>query len=101
MQRLQAFKFELMPNGLQIRKMRQFAGMCRYVFNKALALQKENHEAGNKFLNYAALSKHLTAWRNCPETAWLSQGPVHTQQQTLKDLEKSYVNFFEKRAISR
>ena len=98
MQRLQAFKFELMPNGLQIRKMRQFAGMCRYVFNKALALQKENHEAGNKFLNYAALSKHLTAWRNCPETAWLSQGPVHTQQQTLKDLEKSYVNFFEKRA---
>jgi putative transposase len=49
MQRLQAFKFELMPNGQQMRKMSQFAGMCRFVFNQALALQKENHEAGNKF----------------------------------------------------
>ena len=75
MQRLQAFKFELMPNGQQMRKMSQFAGMCRFVFNQALALQKENHEAGNKFLNYAALTKHLTVWRNSPETAWLSQGP--------------------------
>ena len=98
MQRLQAFKFELMPNGLQMRKMRQFAGMCRFVFNKSLALQKENHEAGNKFLNYVALAKHLTTWRNSPETAWLSQGPVHPQQHALKDLEKAYKNFFEKRA---
>lgn len=98
MQRLQAFKFELMPNGQQMRKMSQFAGMCRFVFNQALALQKENHEAGNKFLNYAALTKHLTVWRNSPETAWLSQGPSQAQQQTLKDLEKAYKNFFEKRA---
>ena len=46
MQRLQAFKFELMPNGEQARNMRRFAGSCRFVFNKALALQKANHEAG-------------------------------------------------------
>ncbi len=41
MERLQAFKFELMPTGEQARKMRQFAGACRFVYNKALALQKE------------------------------------------------------------
>ncbi|EJK05635.1 IS609 transposase TnpB, partial [Klebsiella pneumoniae subsp. pneumoniae KPNIH18] len=28
--------------------MRRFAGACRFVFNRALALQNENHEAGNK-----------------------------------------------------
>jgi len=49
MQRLQAFKYELMPTGEQQRDMRRFAGSCRFVYNKALALQKENHEAGNKF----------------------------------------------------
>jgi putative transposase len=26
--------------------MRQFAGACRFVYNKALAFQKENHAAG-------------------------------------------------------
>jgi putative transposase len=40
MKRLQAFKFALMPGGQQERQMRRFAGSCRFVFNKALALQK-------------------------------------------------------------
>ena len=40
MKRLQAYKFELKPNGEQQRNMRRFAGSCRFVFNKALALQK-------------------------------------------------------------
>ncbi|MCY1374785.1 hypothetical protein D9M69_621480 [compost metagenome] len=44
--------------------MRRFAGSCRFVFNKALALQKENHDAGGKFIGYVAMAKHLTAWRN-------------------------------------
>src|ERR1700723_2312070 len=39
MQRLQAYKYELMPTGNQQRDMRRFAGACRFVYNKALALQ--------------------------------------------------------------
>ncbi|WP_150112551.1 helix-turn-helix domain-containing protein, partial [Ferrovum myxofaciens] len=35
MKRLQAFKYELQPNGEQARSMRRFAGSCRFVFNKA------------------------------------------------------------------
>jgi hypothetical protein len=46
MQRLQAFQYE--PSGDQQRDMRRFAGDCRFVFNKALALQKENHAAANR-----------------------------------------------------
>jgi putative transposase len=42
MQRIQAYKYELMPNGEQTRKMRQFAGACRFVNNKALALHDAN-----------------------------------------------------------
>ncbi|WP_077298125.1 helix-turn-helix domain-containing protein [Aquaspirillum sp. LM1] len=44
MQRLQAYKYELRPDGQQERQMRRFAGSCRFVFNKALALQKERYE---------------------------------------------------------
>jgi putative transposase len=98
MQRLQAFKFALMPNGAQVRDMRRFGGACRFVYNKALALQKENHEAGHKFIGYVAMAKHLTAWRNGLETPWLKEAPCHPLQHALKDLEKAYKNFFARRA---
>ena len=98
MQRLQAFKYELMPTGVQQRQMRRFAGSCRFVFNKALALQEERHELGEKKLGYAGLCRELTAWRNGAETPWLADAPIHPLQQTLKDLERAYSNFFAKRA---
>ena len=98
MKRLQAFKFELRPNGEQARSMRRFAGSCRFVFNQALAMQKALYESGEKKLGYAGLCKALTEWRNSAETAWLADAPVHPLQQTLKDLERAYTNFFAKRA---
>ena len=55
MERLQAFKFELQPNGEQAQQMRRFAGSCRFVFNKALALQQTRHAQGEKKLSYAGL----------------------------------------------
>ena len=98
MKRLQAYKYELQPNGEQQRNMRRFAGSCRFVFNQALAMQKALYEQGEKKLGYAGLCKSLTVWRNSDETSWLADAPVHPLQQTLKDLERAYTNFFAKRA---
>ena len=100
MQRLQAFKYELMPTGEQQCKMRRFAGACRFVFNKALALHKERYEQGEKKLGYAGLCKLLTEWRNGAQTPWLKDAPNHPLQQALKDLERAYTNFFARRADS-
>ncbi|CAM3550195.1 transposase [Polaromonas hydrogenivorans] len=96
MQRLQAFKYELMPNGGQQRTMRRFAGACRFAFNKALALQKANHAAGSKFMNYVALANKLPGWKQ--EFEWLGQAPSQALQQMLKDLERAWKNFFDRRA---
>ncbi|NRO98819.1 transposase [Paraburkholderia sp. NMBU_R16] len=98
MERLQAFKYELMPDGGQQRQMRRFAGACRFVYNKALALQKDNYEAGGKFIGYVPMAKRLTAWRNGSETPWLKDAPTHPLQHALKDLDRAYKNFFAKRA---
>ncbi|GAB3625680.1 RNA-guided endonuclease TnpB family protein [Pandoraea terrae] len=87
-----------MPSGEQQRQMRRFAGACRFVFNRALALQKERYERDEKKLGYAGLCKRLTEWRNSADTAWLADAPAHPLQQTLKDLERAYSNFFAKRA---
>ena len=98
MQRLQAYRFELKTTGEQQRNMRRFAGSCRFVFNKALAMQQERYKAGEKKLGYASLCKSLTEWKAQSETLWLSETPSQALQQTLKNLERAYKNFFEKRA---
>lgn len=98
MKRLQAFKYELRPDGQQKRLMRRFAGSCRFVFNKALALQKERYEQGEKKLSYARLCKELTQWKMDSGTTWLVETPSQSLQQSLKNLDRAYTNFFTKRA---
>jgi len=96
MQRLQAFKYELMPTGEQQRDMGCYAGSCRFVYNKALALQKTNYEAGGKFVGYVAMANLLPEWKK--EFPWLKESPSQALQHALKNLERAYKNFFEKRA---
>lgn len=98
MKRLQAYKFELMPNGEQIRAMRRFAGSCRFVYNKALAWQNEQYQADNSFkFSYTKLANLLPEWKKSPDTLWLSESPSQILQQALKNLESSFRNFFAKR----
>ena len=78
--------------------MRRFAGACRFVFNRALALQNENHEAGNKYIPYGKMASWLVEWKNATETQWLKDSPSQPLQRSLKDLERAYKNFFQKRA---
>lgn len=99
MKRLQAYKFELMPNGEQIGLMRRYAGACRFVYNKALAWQKEQY-ANDKTIkfSYTKLANLLPDWKRDTAIAWLKEVPSQTLQQALKNLETSYRNFFAKRA---
>lgn len=87
-----------MPNGEQQRDMRRFAGSCRFVYNKALAMQKENREAGNKFIGYVPMAANLPIWKRETGQEWLKDAPSQALQHALKDLEKAYKNYFAKRA---
>ena len=97
MKRLQAYRYELVPDGVQLRAMPRFSGSCRFVYNKALALQKENHEAGYKFISYVAMAAKLPVWKREAETEWLKETPSQALQHALKDLEKAFKGFFAKR----
>ncbi|WP_353278050.1 RNA-guided endonuclease InsQ/TnpB family protein [Wolbachia endosymbiont (group B) of Longitarsus flavicornis] len=78
--------------------MRRSAGACRFVFNRALAFQHENYEAGNKYSSYTKMSAWITEWKNDTETQWLKEAPAQSLQQSLKDLDRGYKNFFQKRS---
>lgn len=85
MRRMQAFKYELQPDGREEGDMRRISGACRLVFNQPLAMQKGNYEAGNTCIGYVAMAKPLTEWRNSVETPWLKEAPSHPLQHALKD----------------
>lgn len=77
--------------------MRRFAGSCRFVYNKALASQKEGYAADSKIkFSYVRLANLLPLWKK--EMPWLANTPSQSLQQALKNLERAYKNFFEKRA---
>ena len=86
------------PNGEQQRAMRRIAGSCRYVWNKALALQIENHKAGEKFIHHFAMCKWLPVWEKEPDTWWLKDTPSQLFQGVLKELARAYKNLLDKRA---
>ncbi|MDR3362877.1 MAG: helix-turn-helix domain-containing protein [Desulfovibrio sp.] len=45
MERLQAYKFQLRPKAGHETQMRRFAGCCRFLWNKALALEMLRNRA--------------------------------------------------------
>ena len=93
---LRAFQFRLEPRPAQQRQLRRWAGGLRWLWNQALAEQRARYARGEPFASYVDMAKWLTAWRNAPATHWLSEGPVHPQQQCLKRLEEAYKRFFAK-----
>ncbi|SQB70920.1 RNA-guided endonuclease InsQ/TnpB family protein [Escherichia coli] len=90
----QAFKFLLEPNKTHMNDFLVFAGSCRFVYNKGLAFINENYDSGKKFLNYNQLASELVNWKNEECLAWLKMAPSQCLQQSLRDLDRAFKNFF-------
>lgn len=84
------YRFQLEPTPEQGILQRQFAGCRRWVWNKALEIQLTRLEEKQPLLSYGQTAKLLTEWRHDEKTAFLSEGPVHTQQQALRDLDIAF-----------
>lgn len=90
----QAFKFLLEPNKGQLSDFLAFAGSCRFVYNKGLALLNENYRSGKKFIGYNQLASELVEWKNEESLSWLKEAPSQCLQQSLRDLDRAFRNFF-------
>jgi len=77
---IKAFKFRLDTTTAQERQFGHFAGSCRSVWNKALALQQERHKAGEKKLSRFKLINELVVWKRTEGMEWLQE----TQSQILQ-----------------
>ena len=91
MQRFQSFKFRLTATTDQQLEMRRIAGCCRFVFNRALALQNQRLDEGRKLMGSEELTLLLAEWRRHPDSLWLADAPFGTQRQSLRNLVQAFV----------
>ncbi|NBK98744.1 MAG: transposase [Erysipelotrichia bacterium] len=90
-------KFRIYPNQTQKNLIAQTLGCCRLIYNKALAMREEAYKNGSK-VGYCQTSAMLTALKREDEFAFLKSVDSIALQQSLRDLDKGFVNFFQKRA---
>lgn len=92
------YKYRLKTNRPVQRNLVYFAGACRFIWNKILAINERRHLAGVPRLSYHDAAALVAWWKESEEYGWLNA--VHSQvlQQCLIDLERAYTNLFTGRA---
>lgn len=83
------YKFRLKTRYDHDRQFRLFSGHCRFVWNKALALQLARLESRTPLLSYQDLAGLLKLWKQSEEYGFLREAPSQALQQTLKDLDRA------------
>ena len=90
-------KFRIDPNKEQQTIINQTLGCCRLIYNKALAMRNEAYQNGNK-IGYSQTSAMLTDLKKSDDFSFLKAVDSIALQQSLRDLDRGFVNFFQKRA---
>jgi len=87
-----SFKYRLRPTPEQQEKLGQWAGSCRFLYNRFLDQRIKTYQETGKSLSYVDQANQLPALKK--ELNWLTEPPSQALQQTLKDLEQAFKNFF-------
>ena len=90
-------KFRAYPNKEQQTLINQTFGCCRLIYNKALSMRIDAYKHNEK-VGYSQTSAMLTALKKQDVYAFLKETDSIALQQSLKDLDTAYKNFFSKRA---
>lgn len=90
-------KFRIYPNREQQNLINQTLGCCRLIYNKGLAMRNEAFKNGSK-IGYPQTSLMLMKLKKCEDFAFLKVVDSIALQQSLRDLDRGFVNFFQKRA---
>ena len=90
-------KFRAYPNKEQKNLIDRTLGCCRLIYNKGLSMREDAYKSGEK-VNYSQTSAMLTALKKDEDYAFLKEVDSIALQQSLRDLDRGYVNLFQKRA---
>ena len=89
---LKAYKYRIYPNKKQEILINKNIGCTRFVFNHYLSERIDSYKSEQKSLNYSDNANNLKLLKK--EYEWLKEVESTSLQQTLRDLDQAYKNFF-------
>lgn len=90
-------RFRAYPNKEQENLINRTFGCCRLIYNKGLAMRNEAFASGEK-VGYSQTSAMLTELKKTEDHAFLKDVDSIALQQSLRDLDRGFQNFFAKKA---
>lgn len=91
---LKGVRIRIYPNKTQKKLITKTFGCCRLIYNKGLALRKDTYESTKKSIGYKETNAMLTALKKEDDFSFLKEVDSISLQQSLRDLDKAYKNFF-------
>ncbi len=90
------YNYRAYPDASQRRALARAFGCARVVWNDCLRDRKEAHAAGLPYVTSAELSRlRITQAKRTNERAWFADVSAVVLQQSLRDLDAAYKNFFD------
>lgn len=88
------FKYKLKPTVKQQQQLSQTFGCARFIYNWGLEKKTKAWTNEHKTLSYFELAKELTLLKQNEEHQWLKDVPNECLQQSLRNLDNAYTQFF-------
>lgn len=89
-----AYKYKIKPTYKQQQQLLQAFGCTRFIYNWGLDKKTKAWTNEHKTVTYFELAKELTALKNTEEHKWLKGVPSECLQQSLRNLDNAYTQFF-------
>ena len=90
------YNYRAYPDASQRSALARALGCARVVWNDCLRDRREAHAAGRPYVKSAELSRlRITQAKRTEERAWLADVSAVVLQQSLRDLDTAYKNFFD------
>jgi putative transposase len=91
---LKSYKYKLKPTNEQIVLLNKHFGSIRFIYNYFLNERKHEYDTNKNSINYYDNAKSLTELKKQDNYSWLKEINSQSLQDSLKNLETAYKNFF-------
>lgn len=96
-----AINLRLRVNNCQEELLKQHVGAARFIFNQGLHEQIEYYKRDKKFYDYGKMLSLVKYLSMKPENSWMKEINIECFEQSLKDLNDAFKNFFDSKNNKR
>lgn len=89
-----AYKYKIKPTVKQQIQLSKTFGCARFIYNWGLGIKAKAWTNEHKSVSYFELAKQLTFIKKINEYRWLNDVPTESLQQSLRNLDNAYTQFF-------